>query len=358
MKKLNLAIIGQGRSGKSIHGHYFTSQNNKYYSVKYVVEEDAYRREVALKMYPNCQVFSNYKELFGIKDIDIVVNVSYSDEHFEIAKDLLEHGFNVMNDKPLARTYFECETLIKTAKDNGVKIIPFMQTFYAPIYFKTKEILDSGIIGKVEQISLCYNGFSRRWDWQTLQKRLGGNIYNTGPHPIGMAAGFLDFDKDMKVVYSKLDLTPLSAGDSDDYAKILVTAPNKPLIDVEVTSTDAFGNGYVIKAQGSKGTFKCGFFDYEIVYVKDGENVERKPIETFLEDEDKNPAYCSEDFITHTEIGKYNGEPFEFGTANIYEQLYFYLTENKPMMISADDAKWAIYIIESAHNQNPLPVKF
>lgn len=29
-KKLNLAIIGQGRSGKDIHGAYYISERNKY----------------------------------------------------------------------------------------------------------------------------------------------------------------------------------------------------------------------------------------------------------------------------------------------------------------------------------------
>ena len=45
MKKLNLAIIGQGRSGKDIHGAYYVGEKNKYYNVKYVVDADARRRE-------------------------------------------------------------------------------------------------------------------------------------------------------------------------------------------------------------------------------------------------------------------------------------------------------------------------
>ena len=47
MKKLNLAIIGQGRSGKDIHGVYYISEKNQYYTVKYVVEADERRREIS-----------------------------------------------------------------------------------------------------------------------------------------------------------------------------------------------------------------------------------------------------------------------------------------------------------------------
>ena len=33
MKKLKLAIIGQGKSGRNIHGAYYLSEANKYYDV-------------------------------------------------------------------------------------------------------------------------------------------------------------------------------------------------------------------------------------------------------------------------------------------------------------------------------------
>ena len=52
MKKLNLAIIGQGRSGKNIHGLFYNTEDNIYFNVKYVVDADEFRRGVAEKLYP------------------------------------------------------------------------------------------------------------------------------------------------------------------------------------------------------------------------------------------------------------------------------------------------------------------
>ena len=234
MKKLNLAIIGQGRSGKDIHGAYYVSENNTLFNVKYVVDFDEHRRNVSKERYPGCEVLSDYRDLFDKKDIDVVINVTFSEMHYAISKDLLEHGFNVMSDKPFARNRYESDTLIKIAKEKGVKLMAFQQTFYAPIYLLTKEIMNSGILGKIEQISIRYNNLARRWDWQTLQSRMAGNVYNTGPHPIGMALGFVDFDKNAKVVYSKLANTALFAGDADSYAKIIIDTPDKPVIDIEI----------------------------------------------------------------------------------------------------------------------------
>ena len=92
MEKLNLAIIGQGRSGRDIHGSFYRSERNLYYSVKYVIDFDENRRKKAEILFPGCETFSDYKELFDKKDVDLVVNASYSEMHFAITKDLLMHG--------------------------------------------------------------------------------------------------------------------------------------------------------------------------------------------------------------------------------------------------------------------------
>ena len=189
MKKLNVAIIGQGRSGKDIHGKYYRSEDNKYYNVKYVVDADEFRRGVAEEIYPGCKTFSDYKELFAFDDIDLVVNASFSQMHYPITKDLLLHGKNVLVEKPFGRSRYECDELIKIAKDKNVTLAVFQQTFFAPFYVFTKELAGSGKLGEIKQISVRYNGFARRWDWQTLQKNCAGSTYNTGPHPIGIGLG-------------------------------------------------------------------------------------------------------------------------------------------------------------------------
>ena len=357
MKKLNIAVIGQGRSGKDIHGKYYLSEDNKYFNVKYVVERDERRREISKQLYEGCEVLSDYKELFGKKDIDLVVNCTYSYMHYPITKDLIEHKFNVLTEKPFARNRYETDTLIKEAKENNVVLQAFQQTFLAPFYQDALRIIKDKVIGDVTEINIRYNAFARRWDWQTLQKKMGGNAYNTGPHPIGMALGFLDFDENTRIAYSKLAHTPMSSGDADDFCKIILEAPNKPLIDLEINNTDAYSD-YNVKLQGTKGTFKCTPTQYEYTYIKDGENPEKPVIEEFLQDEEGNPLYCGEDLIKHTESGTYNGTAFDVGTAKLYEDLYYAITEGREMYVTPYKAGRIIGIIEQLHAANPLPLKY
>ena len=357
MKKLNLALIGQGRSGRNIHGKHLKSANNEEFIVKYVVDADAERRARAEEEYPGCRTFADYRELFAYDDIDVVVNSSYSQFHYPITKDLLAHGFNVLCEKPMCRTRAEGDDLIATAKANGVLLAVFQQSFFAPFAVKAYEVAKSGILGDIQQVNLRYNGFSRRWDWQTLQKCCAGGTFNTGPHPIGLALGFLDFDKDARLVYSRLG-TALTSGDGDDCAKLILTAPGKPLVDIEINSNDPYST-YTLKIMGTRGTFMCNPFSWwKMKYIVDGENPEREPIDTFLKDENGMPTYCSEKLVAHEEEGKFEGSAFDIGTAKLYKNLYNALSGTEALIITAEMGRDIIGIAEDAYKQTPLPIKF
>lgn len=374
MKKLRVAIIGQGRSGRDIHGQYFRCTANKQYEVAVVIDKDEFRRERALKEYPGCEVFADYTALYDRKDIDLVVNASYSEMHYPITKDLLQHKLNVLVEKPMGKTYYECLDLIKTAKDNGVTVAAFQQTFVNPFHLGVKELVASGKIGTPLQYSIQFNGFGRRWDWQTVQVKAAGGIYNTGPHPIGLALDYIDFDENATVAFSKLALG-LTSGDSDDYAKVIITAPGKAVVDVEVSSMDAFPEPYVVKVMGTRGTISATRTSYKMKYVVDGENPEKPVIFESLEDENRNPAYCSENLKTHDEEGDFGFDFFFDTTAhtkkdenvldkydqaskNFYDALYESLVNGAPLPVAAEKSAKVIGIIEAVHSQNPLPVKF
>lgn len=356
MKKLKLAIIGQGRSGRDIHGKFFKSENNDIFEVAVVVEADERRRNRALEEYPGCVVCSDYKELFDLDGINLVVNDTYSQMHYEITKDLLEHGFNVLVEKPFARTYYECSDLIRLAKEKNVVLAVFQQTFLAPFYLETKKILETGKLGEILQISIRYNGLARRWDWQTLQSKMAGSVYNTGPHPIGIALDLLDFDCNTRVVFSKL-ARALTSGDAEDYAKIILTAPNKPVVDMEINSTDPYSN-YNLKIQGSRGTYMCTYNDYKMKYIVDGENPEKPVVPESLMDENGYPIYCGEQLITHEEEGTFTGSAFDVAVESFYRMLHDTLTTGADLKITPEQAAHIVNIIEIVHGQNPMPVRF
>ncbi len=356
MKKLRVALIGQGRSGRNIHGAFFRGELNKLFEVAVVVDFDPQRREEAPELYPGCETLEKYEDLFGRKDIDLVVNASYSEMHYPISIDLMKHGFNVLVEKPMAKTRYECDDMMKVAKENNVLLAVFQQSFYAPFYTFLKDYIASGKLGEIQQVSIKYNNFARRWDWQTLQVKNAGGIYNTGPHPIGFACDLLGFSDDIKVEYSKLACC-LTSGDSDDFAKIILSAPDKPLVDVEVISVDAY-SPFNVKLFGTRGCAEFTPFTYKAKYVVDGENEPRPVIFESIKGDDGLPTYCAESLRAHEESGEFEGTAFNVGTAKLYDTVYDAIVNKKPLPIGPEEAAKIISVIETVHAQNPLERKF
>ena len=356
MEKLKLAIIGQGRSGHNIHCRYLRSEHNTLFEVVAIVEQDAVRANRAKEEWPNCTLYTDYKELFNRNDLDLVVNATFSHTHYSITKDLLLHKFNVLVEKPFARSYYECSELMGIAKANGVTLAVFQQSFLAPYYQEALKFVASGKLGEILQVNIHFSGLSRRWDWQTLQCKLGGSVYNTGPHPIGLALGFLDFHEQTQVVFSRLACAQTS-GDAEDYAKIIMTAPGKPVVDVEISSVDAF-NPYTLKIQGTKGTFQCTIPEYKAKYIPDGKNPDRPVVKETFRDENGYPAYPSEDLITVEESGTFDGSAFDVAVHRLYSSLHNTLTTGTPLAVPTEWAAQVINVIETVHAQNPLPVTY
>ena len=350
---MRVAIIGQGRSGRDIHGKFFRSDANDFCKVVCIVEEDGFRADRARREF-GCDVVSHYTELFGRQDIDLVVNASYSQMHYAITRDLLCHGFNVLCEKPFGRTYFECQDLINTAKANGVIVAAFHQTLFAPAFLKAKEIIASGCIGDVFQISLRYSGFARRWDWQTSQAYAGGGVRNTGPHPLDQAIQFFG-DADPEEIFCKMDRAN-TFGDAEDHIKLIFSGKGHPTIDLEVSRCCAFpGNTYEI--YGTCGGLKAVNNEVSWKYFCPKDMPEQKPLIEPLRGEGEMPVYCSEEMHIFEE--KWTcpayATGFDYMGADYYKDIYEALTTGKPTEVQLAQVKRQIRIIEECHRQNPIP---
>lgn len=123
MKKLNVAIIGQGRSGRDIHGSYFHKDTERFHVVAIV--DALERRRIRAKEEFGCDVYETYQELFGRTDIDFVVNSTFSYMHPDITIDLLNHGFHVLVEKPAAQTEAQVEKMMEASKKNNRMLAVF-----------------------------------------------------------------------------------------------------------------------------------------------------------------------------------------------------------------------------------------
>jgi scyllo-inositol 2-dehydrogenase (NADP+) len=352
LKQIRVAILGQGRSGRDIHGHHLKTVQDQYKIVA-VVDPLKDRRQRAAEEY-SCDVYQHYTELFVRKDIDLVVNASPSHLHVPITLDLLNNGFNVLCEKPLARHARDVDTLTQASKENGKLFAIFQQSRYAPYFRQVKKVVDSGVLGRIIQVSIAFNSFARRWDWQCLQDYNGGNLLNTGPHPLDQALRFLNTDE-MPQVTCIMDRAN-TFGDAEDYVKLIMRAPNRPLIDLEISSCCAYPS-FTYNVQGACGGLKGSMTHIDWKYFKPSEAPEQHLIRTPLMKEDGTPAYCGENLKWYEEsweVPKESDNLFNTISKEYYDMLYKTLTEGAPLEVTPQQVRQQIAVIEECHRQNPL----
>jgi predicted dehydrogenase len=362
MKKLKAAILGQGRSGRDIHGAGFQRMTDMF-EIAAVAEPIEKRRERAVKEY-GCPVYADYRELFGRNaEIDLIINAAPSHLHVPVTLDFLNNGFNVLCEKPLAKTAAEVDLLIETAGKNNKLLAVFQQSRYSDAFAELKRIIDSGTLGRIIQISIHMSGFARRWDWQTLQEFNAGSLYNTGPHPVDQALRLLDYDgmPDVKCYMDRVN----TYGDAEDYVKLVMSAPGRPVIDIEVSSCNPYPKFlYSVQAQYGGLSGNGSRIDYKYYEIKTAP--EQRLIKEPLENADGTPAYCGEK-LEWTEkswtpgsgessgAGSYiPGRPSEDPTLNFYKMLYNHIVNNAPLEVTPRQVRQQIAVMEECHRQNPM----
>ncbi len=359
MKKLNIALIGYGRSGWGIHGAFLRSSDNDICNVVAVVERDPARAAAAAKDF-GCDTYSDYRELFGRTDIDFVTNASYSDEHYPVTKDLLAHGFTVLCEKPLCKTPEMVQDLIDTAKANNVEFTIFHQYRYNDYYIQMHELLEKKVIGDVKLVRACQNSFARRYDWQTLLYRDAGSMRNNAAHSIEQIMHMAGSDE-MPQITSHMAIWN-SVGDAEDYMFCRMHYSNGVIYEMEVNPSDAYSEeACLFKIFGTKGTMKVYNDKIQYKYYVDEEVPSPVLDHKSLHDENGNPAYCNNHLVWHEETVALKADvwnAFNGCSDRFYHDWYEHLVNGAELFMKPEHIKAQIAIFNEIERQNPLEVKF
>lgn len=359
MKKLNMAIIGYGRSGCDIHGAFLRTPENDICNVKVVVEADT-NRAAAAREHFCCETVSDYRELFGRTDLDFVTNASYSDLHYPITKDLLQHGFHVLCEKPLCKTPEMVQDLIDTAKANNVIFTIFHQYKFNDYYIQMKQLLEKKVIGDIKLVRACQNSFARRYDWQTLLYRDAGTMRNNAAHSIEQIMDLAGSDE-MPKITSHMDIWN-SVGDAEDYMFCRMHYANGTIYEMEVNPSDAFaGEQPLFKIFGTKGTMKV--YNQKIVYKYYLDEEVPAPVldHKSLHNASGAPAYCNNGLVWHEEEIALEADVWNSFTKcsnRFYHAWYETLVNGAELFMKPEHIKAQIAILNEIERQNPLIYRF
>lgn len=348
MKTLKVGIIGQGRSGHDIHAHTLTLLPDLF-EITAVAEPLADRRKRARQDYL-CEAFTSVEAMLKKRsDLDLIVNATPSQLHIPLTEQVLKAGFNVLCEKPFGRRVADVDRVIRTAARSRKTLAVFQQSRFAPYFQQVRSVVESGVLGRIVMVRIAFNGFARRWDWQTLRDRDGGNLLNTGPHPVDQALHFVGRDT-MPEVLSIMDCVH-TFGNAEDHVKLLLRREGRPTVDVEISSCCSY-NPYTYVVYGSHGSLAGTMSHLEWKYFKDTEAPRQKLVRGPM----PNLAYCSEQLPLHEETWDTPEEAaknmFDYMATRFYRNLHATLVSGSPLEVPLEHVRQQIAVIEEAHRQN------
>jgi len=117
-----------------------------------------------IDMYPDVPRYKDFRIMFDELQgkIDAVCVATPDFSHFAITIDAMRHGYHVYVEKPLARTFMECELLMEAEKKYGVVTQMGNQGHSEANYYQFKAWKEAGIIKDVTSVTAHMNN-SRRW---------------------------------------------------------------------------------------------------------------------------------------------------------------------------------------------------
>jgi predicted dehydrogenase len=133
-------------------------------------------------------VTGDYRELLKRNDVDAVFVTTPDFLHEEHADAVLKADKALYIEKPLAITLEACDNILRTAMETGSKIFVGHNLRYQDNILKMKEIIDSGLIGKVQagwvRHFINYGGDAYFKDWHSERKNTTGLLLQKGSHDI------------------------------------------------------------------------------------------------------------------------------------------------------------------------------
>lgn len=149
---LNIAYLGNGKSTNRYHLPFMLK------SGKFILKTIFARHlDGPWEKLPQVHYTQDLNDLYHDDTLDLIVITTPPEFHFQYAKECLEHGKNVLVEKPFARTKTEAEELFRLAKERGLFIQTYQNRRFDSDFLTTQKVIESGKLGTLLEVEDNYD---------------------------------------------------------------------------------------------------------------------------------------------------------------------------------------------------------
>lgn len=148
-KNCKLAVIGCGTWG---FNHVKTAYKLLGLNLKMVCDVDWTVHAKVKSLSRSIETKTRLDAFLSDAEINCVIVATPSESHYQVAKRCLENGKHVLVEKPMALLSDHVKDLVKIAREQNRILMVGHLLLYHPAIVKSKEIIDEGVIGRLQYI--------------------------------------------------------------------------------------------------------------------------------------------------------------------------------------------------------------
>ncbi|MBP5227990.1 MAG: Gfo/Idh/MocA family oxidoreductase [Kiritimatiellae bacterium] len=329
---IRVGLVGLGRAGLEMHVPELL-RYPELFKITAVCDPLKDRRDLVLSQLPECRAYRRFEDLLLDPDVELVDVATRSDEHGQQAIQALKAGKWVNMEQPFCRDYEEARMVQAAAVRVGNKLLVRHNYRYEPAFIKTKEVIESGLLGEVYDIKIRRGVFSRRDDWQTVKRCAGGAALMWGPAFLGQALELMKTPPSR--VFSDFKRIA-SVGDAEDYVRIVMRNLAGLTVDLEI-SGGRISRDPLFVVSGTRGAFRIDadaetasirYLDPAVPLMRRRSSVRTPPLGSCETPESL--AWIEKQIPAQPAA--------EAGLSLIWEQVFNAIRENKPYPIPLESA--------------------
>lgn len=195
---LKAGIIGFGGIAKAHRSGYanLEKQGKAQLVCACDIDPDAFTRKITInldtgkaELQEHITFYTDLDEMLAKEEIDLLDLCVPTFLHKELAVKLLNRGYHVMCEKPMALTYDDCTEMLRAAKENGKQLMIGQCLRFFPAYEYAKEVIEDERFGRVLGAFFSRLSPPPVWGWENWfmdPARSGGCLTDLHIHDVDM----------------------------------------------------------------------------------------------------------------------------------------------------------------------------
>jgi predicted dehydrogenase len=210
-ERIKAVLVGTGVRGTSFWGRTLVENFPDILEFVGLCDINPGRLEYAREyMGVNCPVFTDFESMVKEVRPDLVIVTTKDSTHHQFIIQGLDMGCDVLTEKPLTIDEVKCQAILDAERRSGNKLIVGFNYRWGPYPTKIKELLGSGVIGKITSVDFhwylnTYHGASYFRRWHGLRQSSGSLWVHKATHHFDLLNWWLDSDPMEVFAYGDLE---------------------------------------------------------------------------------------------------------------------------------------------------------